>query len=40
MASTVRRAIAASGRNGTTERWLALFDSLGEQLSISPEARE
>jgi alpha-amylase/alpha-mannosidase (GH57 family) len=40
MASTVRRAIAASGNNGTTERWLALFDSLGEQLSISPEARE
>ncbi|HEX7191127.1 MAG TPA: DUF3536 domain-containing protein, partial [Thermoanaerobaculia bacterium] len=43
MASTVRPAIAASSAhgqsNGQTKRWLALFDSLGEQLSIAPEAR-
>ena len=35
MRAAVRPAIAASG-NGA--RWLALFDSLGENLSISPEA--
>jgi hypothetical protein len=43
MASTVRPAIVASSAttqsNGQTKRWLALFDSLGEQLSIAPEAR-
>jgi hypothetical protein len=39
MASTVRPAIAASTANGQTKRWLALFDALGEQLSIAPEAR-
>src|ERR1051326_951077 len=42
MMSTVRSAIAAtaSENNGTSARWLELFDALGEKLSISPEARE
>jgi len=42
MMSTVRSAIAAtaSEKNGTSARWLELFDALGEKLSISPEARE
>ncbi|MGZ4778310.1 MAG: hypothetical protein ACXV5L_03890, partial [Thermoanaerobaculia bacterium] len=39
MKATIRPAIAASNGNGTEAgRWLALFDSLGEKLSISPEA--
>ncbi len=40
MMASVRPAIAASVNNGTSERWLELFDALGEKLSISPEARE
>jgi alpha-amylase/alpha-mannosidase (GH57 family) len=41
MMGTVRPAFAASG-NGSrhAERWLALFDSLGEKLSISLEAHQ
>jgi alpha-amylase/alpha-mannosidase (GH57 family) len=39
MMATVRPAIAANGGNGATARWLNLFDSLGEKLAISPEAR-
>jgi hypothetical protein len=39
MMATVRPAIAANGSNGATARWLDLFDSLGEKLAISPEAR-
>ncbi len=39
MMATVRPAIAANGGNGATARWLDLFDSLGEKLAISPEAR-
>jgi alpha-amylase/alpha-mannosidase (GH57 family) len=39
MASTVRPVIAASSANGQTKRWLDLFDSLGEQLSMAPEVR-
>jgi len=41
MMTTVRPAIAATAadNNGTSARWLALFDALGEKLSISPEAR-
>jgi alpha-amylase/alpha-mannosidase (GH57 family) len=39
MASTVRPAIAASSSNGQSQRWLALFDALGEQLSFAPEVR-
>ncbi|HUP49386.1 MAG TPA: DUF3536 domain-containing protein [Thermoanaerobaculia bacterium] len=40
MMGTVRPAFGA-GSNGSreAERWLALFDSLGEKLSISPEAQ-
>jgi len=39
MKATIRPVIAASNGNGTDAgRWLALFDSLGEKLSISPEA--
>ncbi|MGZ4807985.1 MAG: DUF3536 domain-containing protein [Thermoanaerobaculia bacterium] len=39
MKATIRPAIAASNGSGTEAgRWLALFDSLGEKLSISPEA--
>lgn len=39
MKQNVRPAIAASG-NGSpaTQRWLELFDALGERLSVSPEA--
>jgi alpha-amylase/alpha-mannosidase (GH57 family) len=42
MMSTVRPAIAATAteNNGTSARWLELFDALGEKLSMSPEARE
>ncbi len=39
MMSTIRPAIAANSDNGATRRWLDLFDSLGENLLISPEAR-
>ena len=39
MMSTIRPAIAANSGNGATRRWLDLFDSLGENLLISPEAR-
>ncbi len=39
MMSTIRPAIAANSGNGETRRWLDLFDSLGESLLISPEAR-
>jgi len=40
MQSTVRPAIAAdSTQSREARRWLELFDSLGEKLSISPEAR-
>jgi alpha-amylase/alpha-mannosidase (GH57 family) len=40
MMSTVRSAIAAAANknNGTSARWLDLFDALGEKLSMSPEA--
>ena len=42
MMETVRPAIAATAtdNNGTSKRWLELFDALGDKLSISPEARE
>ena len=42
MMATVRPAIAATAteNNGTSERWVELFDALGEKLSISPEALE
>lgn len=40
MMSTIRPAIASNSGNGATTRWLNLFDSLGENLLISPEARE
>ncbi|HKO56315.1 MAG TPA: DUF3536 domain-containing protein [Thermoanaerobaculia bacterium] len=40
MKTTIRPAIASHAGNGSSDatRWLHLFDSLGEQLSISPEA--
>jgi hypothetical protein len=39
MKATIRPAIAASNGNGSqAARWLELFDALGEELSISPEA--
>ena len=39
MMSTIRPAIASNSDNGATTRWLDLFDTLGEKLLISPEAR-
>jgi hypothetical protein len=37
MSNTVRPAIAASASNGeAAQRWLELFDSLGEKLSMAP----
>jgi alpha-amylase/alpha-mannosidase (GH57 family) len=40
MKTTIRQVIASHAGNGSSDatRWLHLFDSLGEQLSISPEA--
>jgi hypothetical protein len=39
MKAAIRPVIAASNGNGTDAgRWLELFDSLGDKLSISPEA--
>jgi alpha-amylase/alpha-mannosidase (GH57 family) len=40
MTTTIRPAITSRAGNGASDatRWLEVFDSLGEQLSISPEA--
>ena len=39
MKATIRPVIVSSAGNGTdTARWLELFDSLGDDLSISPDA--
>ena len=39
MKSTVRPAVASDGKHRESARWLELFDSLGEKLSVSPEAQ-
>lgn len=39
MMSTIRPAIALNSDNGATKRWLRLFDALGDNLLMSPEAR-
>ena len=36
---SIRPAIAASAGNGIAERWLALFEALGEKLAIAAEER-
>ncbi|HEY0159831.1 MAG TPA: DUF3536 domain-containing protein [Thermoanaerobaculia bacterium] len=37
MRRTIRPAIEASSQNGSAREWLALFDALGEKLSLSPD---